>query len=214
MQKVISPKLVIVGIITLICIYLTYPTFRYFFAVSNAGGHATAEEQAKIDELRDKGRVIKLGLDLQGGVDFLLAVDTDLLKRRSIENDAEAIRSAFGNDEVDARVAVDSKDAANLSVTITLNDPAGAKIASETLKDLMDRESVHLKAESGNAVAQLAEGKEVKLVPDQARFNTIVGQAMEGALRVVKDRLDKFGLTQPLVTRAGSDRIKVQVPGE
>ncbi|MCC7392852.1 protein translocase subunit SecD [Candidatus Sumerlaeota bacterium] len=214
MQKVISPKLVIVGIITLICIYLTYPTFRYFFAVSSAGGHATAEEQAKIDELRDKGRVIKLGLDLQGGVDFLLAVDTDLLKRRSIENDAEAIRSAFGNDEVDARVAVDSKDAANLSVTITLNDPAGAKIASETLKDLMDRESVHLKAESGNAVAQLAEGKEVKLVPDQARFNTIVGQAMEGALRVVKDRLDKFGLTQPLVTRAGSDRIKVQVPGE
>ncbi|MEO8377858.1 MAG: protein translocase subunit SecD, partial [Candidatus Sumerlaeota bacterium] len=214
MQKIISPKLILVGIITALCLYLAFPTFRYFFAVSRAGGTPTLEEQAKIDELRDKGRVIKLGLDLQGGVDFLLSVDTALLKRRNLENDAEAIRSAFGSDEVDASVAIDSKDPENMSVTVTLNDPKSAKIASDTLKDLSDRDAIHLKAESGDAVSQLAEGKEVKLIVDQALFNSIVVQSMESALRVVKDRLDKFGLTQPLVTRAGTDRIKVQVPGE
>ncbi|MCC6548135.1 protein translocase subunit SecD [Candidatus Sumerlaeota bacterium] len=214
MQKVITPKLTIVGLITVLCLYLTFPTFRYFFAVSSAGGNPTAEQQARIDELRDKGRVIKLGLDLQGGVDFLLSIDTATLKRRNIENDAEAIRSEFGRSEIDASVVVDSKDTNNLALTITLNDPASAKLAGETLKDLSDREATHLKTEGGDAATLLAEGKDVRMVPDEARSNAVIGQAMEGALRVVKDRLDKFGLTQPLVARAGSDSIKVQVPGE
>ena len=43
-------------------------------------------------------------------------------------------------------------------------------------------------------------------VPDKAK-------ALEGALKVVRNRIDQFGVSEPLVQRAGNDRIIVELPG-
>lgn len=214
MQKVFSPKLIVVLVVAALSLFLTLPTVRYFLAVSSAGNAPTAEQAEKITELRDKGQVIKLGLDLQGGVDFLLAVDVDLLKRRNLENDAEAIRSALGREDVDATVKLlPVAEGTEAAITVVVNDAKDVDVAADTLSEQIDKGAVHLKAD-GDVRAGLAAGKELKLTPEQSRFNAVVGEAMEGALRVVRERLDKFGLTQPIVTRAGQDRIKVQIPGE
>jgi preprotein translocase subunit SecD len=43
-------------------------------------------------------------------------------------------------------------------------------------------------------------------VPDKSK-------ALEGALKVVRNRIDQFGVSEPLVQRAGNDRIIVELPG-
>ena len=43
-------------------------------------------------------------------------------------------------------------------------------------------------------------------IPDKAK-------ALEGALKVVINRIDQFGVSEPLVQQAGNDRIIVELPG-
>src|SRR3954463_223167 len=44
------------------------------------------------------------------------------------------------------------------------------------------------------------------LVPDK-------GKAIDNALKVVRNRVDEFGVSEPLVQKAGNDRIIVELPG-
>src|SRR3977135_1738947 len=44
------------------------------------------------------------------------------------------------------------------------------------------------------------------LVPDKAK-------AIENALKVVRNRIDEFGVSEPVVQKAGNDRIIVELPG-
>ncbi len=211
MQKIFTPRLIIVLLITAGCLFITWPTARYFIHINTMADPPTEEEIELRNDLLESRGVITLGLDLQGGADFLLTVDQDLLARRILENQAEGLREAFRRDDVDASVRIDFESIDDMSVRVQLNDERDLDFATETLEDVLGT-TVELVAQ-GNIRNQLAES-ELLLTTRSADLQDSLERAVESALRVIRRRVDEFGLTQPIVARAGPDRILVQIPGE
>jgi preprotein translocase subunit SecD len=116
--------LVVVGV-TLIALWLIYPTIHYFLAVS---GRVSASPE-KIEALR--ARSVPLGLDLQGGVDVLLAVDSVKTRQAKVEDFADQIRRQFSQESpsIDATVEVTSGTS---DVKLTLNS-AGQERAADNI---------------------------------------------------------------------------------
>src|SRR6185436_10780267 len=51
----------------------------------------------------------------------------------------------------------------------------------------------------------------IRLLPDGDRELTT--HSLEQAVEVIRKRVDKFGVSEPVITPQGSDRILVQIPG-
>lgn len=209
MNKVFTPRFLTVLAVTAICLYLTYPTFRYFAFVGGMDDPPTVEQRQTRDEMLENPRVIKLGLDLQGGADFLFELELQGLMRRYISNERERLRSEFAREDVLASV---TRDLETSEVTVTLEDPADLDYATRVIEDMVKGGDTTLEP-VGNIRQQLAQGKLV-LIPRENMVSGRVREAMDGALEVVRKRVDEFGLTQPVVKKAGIDRIRVQIPGE
>ncbi|MBI1292496.1 protein translocase subunit SecD [bacterium] len=212
MQKILNGKLIFVLVATALCLYLTFPTFRYFWVVNGMGDNPTAEQVALRNELVSQRGVIKLGLDLQGGADFLLAVDTDRLQRQKLENEAEGIRKELTREnDIDASVLVEELPEGGLQMRVRVNEERYLDLAADTIKDYLTRHP-ELVAQ-GDVRAGIA-GEGLIIDPTEEGTDRTTREAVDAALDVIKKRVDSFGLTNPIVTRAGAERIRVQVPGE
>lgn len=215
MKKIFTPKFNLILVITVICLYLTWPTFKYFAFIATLGTDEITQEQIeRRNELLEHDRVIKLGLDLQGGADFLLAVDIERLAQRALENDTESLRSNLQREGIDASLRPVAESETELYVGVQILDTANAELAAAVLTDLLRGPNLNLEPPPGNLAAALRSGDEVRFYLRRAQLNRVTEDAMEAALGVVRRRVDEFGLTQPIVTRADADRIRVQIPGE
>ncbi len=212
MNKVFTPKLITVMVVTLLCLYLIYPTVQYFALVTTMPEEPTAEQEARRHELLANPNVIKLGLDLQGGADFLLEVDRDRTLRRLVENEVARLREQLTRDDVNASVRMVEQEAGGFVVEMRLNDERDLEFGIESLETLIQGQFALVP--EGNAREALASEAGLLLIPDEAEVTRQIRDATDGALEVVRRRVDAFGLTQPIVARAGIDRINVQVPGE
>ncbi|MCC5875098.1 MAG: protein translocase subunit SecD [Candidatus Sumerlaeia bacterium] len=215
MKKIFSPKLTLILVVTVICLFLVWPTFKYFAFIATMGSDDLTQEQIdRRNELLEHDRVITLGLDLQGGADFLLAVDIERLAQRALENDTESLRSSLQREGIDASLRPVAESQTELYVGVKILDTANAEVAAAVITSLLGGTSVNLDPPPGNLAASLRSGDEARFYLRRAQLNQVTEDAMEAALGVVRRRVDEFGLTQPIVTRADADRIRVQIPGE
>lgn len=212
MQKALNGKLISVIIVTALCLYMTFPTFRYFLTVSMMGDNPTQEQIEQRNALLSERGLIKLGLDLQGGADFLLAVDTDRLQRQKMDNEAEGIRKELTREnDIDASVAVEEAPAGGLQIRVRVNEERYLDLAAESIKDHLSRHP-ELVAQGDIRAGIAGEGFIVTATAEGIEGTT--REAVDAALDVIRKRVDAFGLTNPIVTKADSDRIRVQIPGE
>ena len=210
MQKVFTPKLLIVIALTLFCLYLTFPTAVYFTHISMMSDPPTAEQIKERDAQLKSPRLIKLGLDLQGGADFLLAVETDKLAERKLANDVEALLAAFRTADIGASVRTIAEGDAHF-VGVKVANPAEAQVAADTLSENIGgtRDLEY----SGSLVDGLKAG-EIRLTVRDSGLRQAETEAVDAAVKVLKKRLDEFGLTQPIIQKADKTRIRIQIPGE
>jgi len=202
MLRSLNTRFWIMIAVTVLSIIFVIPTIRYFAFVDSIGDRAmTIDEKKELGKLREKS--IKLGLDLQGGVDFLLAVDSEKVQAAHMEKIADNIRRELADNKVPASVTTDNKAA---NIIVKLDDVKDTEIADKVLKKF---ESDFDNPDYG----KLASGK-TDLHVSNSVLTANLRETMDGALRVVRRRVDEFGLTQPVVTRQGADRIRVQIPGE
>ncbi|MDX2176757.1 MAG: protein translocase subunit SecD [Candidatus Sumerlaeia bacterium] len=198
-----NTRLVWVLILTVACLYIVSPTARYFLTVANLGPEPTDAQRASLNDMLEEGGVVTLGLDLQGGVDFLLKVESDKLLRAEMQRTIDRIRRALAEDEVDARVEL-ARDANRIN--FRLADATGRNFATDAINEFGTTYDV-------TGLENIAEG-EVVLTPTAEFTAAVVSDAFEGALTVVRNRVDALGLTNPIVVRQGQDRIRVQIPGQ
>ena len=213
MPKLLTPKLISVFVVTALCLILVFPTLRYFAHVSMMGDNPTPEQRQIAAKMLENKQMVKLGLDLQGGADFLLAIDTERLMRQRMENEAESIRTAFRRESVDTTVRALTKDPTNVRITVRVNEPKDAVKAAEALT-LYLTSGVSTLAMPTDLKGALTGKGELELTAKENASQQAIAEAMDGAFKVIKDRIDAFGLTMPVVQKAGSDRIRVQIPGE
>jgi preprotein translocase subunit SecD len=152
-------------------------------------------------------RPMKLGLDLQGGVDLLYQVDTQSAIVQLLDSYAQDLRRALSqaNLPFNEVAIVPAAGGAADSLRVTL--PAGTNLdAVRTIarKALPDLPFTSMTLPSGPAL-------QGTLTPTQIRDRQ--DYAIEQNLVVLRKRVNELGVSEPIVRRQGVDRINVQLPG-
>lgn len=148
--------------------------------------------------LPDKG--VALGLDLQGGIHLVLEVEEDRALEIAVDRAVNAVKDQL----VDKKIPVESVKRTGLS-RVTL-DFQKADLKEDIRKVMEDFPTLFEMEEAGtdNRMAyELREG-EIKRIKDSA-----INQALE----TIRNRIDQFGVTEPLIQRQGLKQIVVQLPG-
>ena len=143
---------------------------------------------------------ITLGLDLQGGIHLVLEVEEDRAVEIAVDRSVTAIQDLLA----EKKLAVQSvKRTGPTQVTIEFDNEA---LQSEIQKVLEEFPSFIEAAPSGTGprlVVELRE-QEIKRIKDSA---------IDQALETIRNRIDQFGVAEPLIQRQGLKQIVVQLPG-
>ncbi len=142
-----------------------------------------------------------LGLDLRGGVHFMLQVDMKAALSQKVESLAGDIRSTLREKEVrhggisrnDQSIEIKVRDQAQLT--------AARRILAEQFADLQTIDA--------------ADGVEFKMTatirPEAAR--KVQEQALKQNITTLHNRINELGVAEPVIQQQGLDRIVVQLPG-
>jgi preprotein translocase subunit SecD len=142
-----------------------------------------------------------LGLDLRGGVHFMLQVDMQAALTKRVEALVGDLRTTFR--EKDLRHGGMSRD--NQTIEIRLRDARQLQAA----QDLITAQFADLQT------SQVAEGSEFRLLatikPEAARL--VQAQALKQNITTLHNRINELGVAEPVIQQQGLDRIVVQLPG-
>lgn len=142
-----------------------------------------------------------LGLDLRGGVHFLLEVDMDAALEQRLEVNASAIREQLR----DERIRYRDTQIEERSLTLTFANEEDR----DTARGLISREFPDFDyASEEDGRAALLE----MTLTDQA-VTEIQDYAIEQNLTTLRNRVNELGVAEPLVQRQGPNRIVVELPG-
>ncbi len=146
-------------------------------------------------------RRIALGLDLQGGTHLVMQVDTDAAVTNFLEVSSDELRRELRKDGVRApKIGV---DAAGLTVTVPAED-------REKMLTVIDRVLPDLKLGS----AETRDGTVVQALSLPPVAVTEIKQAaVEQSLETIRNRVDQFGVNEPVIQRQGERDILIQLPG-
>jgi preprotein translocase subunit SecD len=147
------------------------------------------------------GKPMVLGLDLQGGVHFVLQVDQKAALEKRIDAYAEDIRvtlrdNRIGYQSVERRP--DNSIVANLS-------PSGGADAAERARVAL--------AKIQPTLSYDVSGNRITVTIPQAELQQIAGSALEQNITTLRNRVNELGVAEPIIQRQGADRIVVQLPG-
>ena len=143
-----------------------------------------------------------LGLDLRGGVHFLLEVDMQSAVRRAEDRYVADLRSTLR--EAKIRYQKIGRDGSG-GITVVLRDPAVlADAVDEISKTLPGLDIADGKDSADSALRMRLSDNEVE---ELSQF------ALEQNITALRNRVDELGVAEPVIQRQGDRRIVVQLPG-
>ncbi len=149
------------------------------------------------------GQGLRLGLDLQGGMNLILKVDVDKAVLNAEQNSARDLKETLKHRHISVVQLPSPKP--GLIVLSLPNKNALAEVKAILNNQFPDLEIVSTKT-TGN-FPQIT----LKLAPKEEKF--IRDNAVEQSLEIIRNRIDQFGVTEPVIVRRGKDEIVVQLPG-
>jgi preprotein translocase subunit SecD len=145
-----------------------------------------------------------LGLDLRGGVHFLMQVDMKAALTQKLDSLSGDIRSLLRDKDI--RHSGIRRDAS--TIIVRFRDDAGRKAARPVLEDkLADLVWVDATDSSGSGDLTLAG----TLNPKSER--AIQEQALKQNITTLHNRINELGVSEPVIQQQGIDRVVVQLPG-
>lgn len=186
---------VMIALIALGALYLLVPSY-YYFNLSPEVRNDPAELAKVLPGWAPK-RKLNLGLDLQGGIHLVMEVDVEAALAAKAANRAIEMKDYLERKDVKGATA---KTVNRNQVEVTA--PAGK--FDEVLKTLAEFEDMERVGSSGESVTYAFRPETVKSLKDGA---------IEQSIKSIRNRIDKFGVTEPTIARRGATHILVQLPG-
>ncbi len=144
----------------------------------------------------ENGKKVTLGLDLQGGLHMLLGVKTEEAVKSHIKSIAASIKHYAERKDI----LLDSLKFNDESVSFVLLDSDDTKVIQELLGEI----------EGANVVV---DGENISLSLSDEEVERTKKQAISQAIETIRNRLDQFGLAEPVVARQGEEKILVELAG-
>ena len=165
------------------------------------------------DKLRPYGlRPMTLGLDLQGGVNILLEIDREDLKKRLTEQLVGDIRSNLR----EAKVGYNGINRSPDGVIVRITKPEDMDSALTNLRKLAQPVDAGGLFGAGAATALFnvaADGQQVNFTFNDKGIDNKIQQAVSQSIKIVEKRVNPDGVVEATIQQQGKDRIVVQLPG-
>ncbi|PJJ98076.1 protein translocase subunit SecD [Lysobacteraceae bacterium NML75-0749] len=149
---------------------------------------------------------MSLGLDLQGGVHFLMQVDQKAALEKRLEAYADNMRAALRDANLKYR-AVDLR--ADNAIVVSLEPDVSNDDAQKVLTDAL-----------GNPMTGgpgftwgVQDGNSLLARLPETEINKIALEAVDQNRTVIGDRINALGVAEPVLQRQGNDRLVIQLPG-
>ena len=150
------------------------------------------------------GRPVKLGLDLSGGVHFLLEVDIDTAEQGRLELLLDTYRKTFKED----RIKVTDSSIKDLALHFQFKD-----------KDSYNKALKQYRTDSPGItgiqyiITERPSANKLVLEYSDIALREIRDYAVGQNLTTLRNRVNELGVSEPVVQRQGSNRIVVELPG-
>ena len=148
------------------------------------------------------GEPLKLGLDLRGGVHFLMEVDTQKALNNRQNGTLLDIRRKLRGEKIRYNSLFVEKDQA---IKLTVTQESVFDNATELLEDNYPQFTISY-TEVGNQF-------EISLRLTEQEIEQIQADAIDQNLTTLRNRVNELGVSEPIVYRQGKKRIVVQLPG-
>jgi preprotein translocase subunit SecD len=142
---------------------------------------------------------INLGLDLQGGIHLVLGVDQDRGIENVLDRMAADLRSALQRKGIGAQVTRQGRT----GLVVQLSSPQAQTDAQRVLADFTEFDTRSQDPGAGRFELAL---KEKAVTERRSAF-------IDQGLKVIRNRVDQFGVAEPTIQKQGDNRILVQLPG-
>jgi SecD/SecF fusion protein len=189
MIKPIRRKFIFLALLTLCAIFFSLPSF-----IKNLP--PGLQKMLSSDGMR-------LGLDLQGGMNLILKVNLTQAVKNQLEQSVSDLKAAMEQMGISTgAVETVGSNLVRLQIPNPSDMPSLRKIIAQQFPNLM---LVSASQNVGQADVDLAlNAKEVNSIEDNS-----VAQSLE----IIRNRIDQFGVSEPMLVKQGKDEIVVQLPG-
>jgi preprotein translocase subunit SecD len=145
-------------------------------------------------------KTINLGLDLQGGIHLVLGVETDKHVASQTDRAAEDFKAALDRRGIGVRrIAREGLQ----SFVVELASPQAWN----------DAQSVAAEFQTFERRAEDQAGGRFTMTMRDRETSRLADDAVRQGLETIRNRVDQFGVAEPTITRQGTDRILIQLPG-
>lgn len=185
-------KLILIAVVALVSVWSIWPTYRDYALTQKLKSFRSAEDSLKfaidnreaIEQAKDKS--LKLGLDLRGGMHLVMEVDIlDLVEQKAWNKDATFTR---------VMESVKKESASESNANIVELVAAGFKKENIKLSryfyDMRDSDQDIVNKLNGEAKDALARAKEI-----------------------IRNRIDQYGVAEPVIQTQGSQRLVIELSG-
>ena len=176
--------------------YTMYPTIYYYWGASEEEKSSHEKFCAALPSGFSCTK-INLGLDLQGGVHLVMGVGVDQAVSQRLDRIADTLNEAFTRQGVeDVNVRRPRKE------DVILLEGSGIEAALGVIgRDF----TVLTETSSGES------GRAFRLISQEE--TNVRDTAVEQTIKAIRNRADRFGVTEPSIARRGATNIVIQLPG-
>lgn len=178
--------------------YLLLPTYLRFGLGKQVPKVAKAEDPWYMHVLPSE--TLKLGLDLSGGLHLVVGVDMEEVSHDAALKLKTQIKDLADQEKIEG-VTYD----VGADNTVTINFPNEA-----TWKRVDAVIGKHLGAQV-DFVSQSSTNAKVRMSAQEQQ--EVQNRAIDQSLETLRNRIDEFGIAEPIIQREGDDKILIQFPG-
>ncbi|NOX90701.1 MAG: protein translocase subunit SecD [Calditrichaeota bacterium] len=177
-------RFIIIAIVLIIAAYFLYPTFKFNMMSDAEKEKLKLENQKAYFNL--KAKTINLGLDLQGGMHVVLEVDVkELLKRLATNKDDVFLRAL---EETEKQVEVSDED------------------FIAVLDKVLEQKKTN--------ITRYYYSPDRRTKTDVIKYlRKQINESVDRALEILRNRVDEFGVSEPIIQKQGDRRIIVELAG-
>lgn len=143
---------------------------------------------------------IHLGLDLRGGTHLLFTVEVD----KAVDNNVGRTGEELARELRDDGIGVKGVDHDGTELVVHLENADQRQAFDEFVATRFPSLEI---SSTGSSLADVA------LAPTKREIETIKKLALEQSLETIRNRIDQFGVAEPIIQRQGANDIVVQLPG-
>ena len=186
-----------IGAVALFALYALVPSYTYFKLPAEQRNEAGVFELARPSWAR--GKHLNLGLDLQGGIHLVMGVEVDRAVREKSVRRAEELSADLERRDIKG-------------VTVS-GDPDTGIVTVKAAGDLLAKAKTQIADDYPDMYVRANDSGEFTLSMKDDAVKALKDSAVDQAVVAIRNRVDKWGVSEPTIAKRGDASILVQLPG-